>query len=77
MFLMIGSAGTHSSAGLGEKGSSEGSQAEGARWDVQVGADMLEKIWDFKTRYGTLGDLIDATPKEVMSSYQTFTLMCK
>lgn len=51
---------------LDEKDSEE-NQAKGAHWDLRVGADMLEEIRDFKTPYGTMGDLIDATPKDVIS----------
>ncbi|KAG0091570.1 hypothetical protein BGZ93_004776 [Podila epicladia] len=51
---------------LDEKQSQE-NEAKGSQWGPGTSAQMTEEIRDFITPYGTMGDLIDATPKDVIS----------
>lgn len=51
---------------LDEKQSQE-NEAKGSQWGPGTSAQMIDEIRDFRTPFGTMGDLIDATPKDVIS----------
>ncbi|KAF9215446.1 hypothetical protein BGZ59_001327 [Podila verticillata] len=51
---------------LDERQSQE-NEAKGSQWGPGTSAQMMDEIRDFRTPYGTMGDLIDATPKDVIS----------
>ncbi|KAF8942933.1 hypothetical protein BGZ47_005972 [Haplosporangium gracile] len=45
----------------------EEEQFRNSDWSREENMKMLEKVRDFKTCYGPLGDIIDATPKDLIS----------
>jgi 2-polyprenyl-6-methoxyphenol hydroxylase-like FAD-dependent oxidoreductase len=49
------------------KAESDKEKIRNPEWAPETSTEMIEKVKDFKTPWGTLGDLFDQTPKDKIS----------